>query len=72
MNFRVEEMNWRQWRSDVGVIQEEDPGNQVIKPQSNDQTPGMNTRTHARTQYMSVTGNLSLSCYLIFQGTGGT
>ncbi|XP_071353076.1 transient receptor potential cation channel subfamily V member 1-like [Trachinotus anak] len=38
--FRVEEMNWRQWRSDLGVIREEDPGNHMMKPQPNNQTPG--------------------------------
>ncbi|XP_070762054.1 transient receptor potential cation channel subfamily V member 1-like [Enoplosus armatus] len=38
--FRVEEVNWRQWRSDLGVIREEDPGDRVMKPQSHDQTPG--------------------------------
>ncbi|XP_023266093.1 transient receptor potential cation channel subfamily V member 1-like [Seriola lalandi dorsalis] len=38
--FRVEEMNWRQWKSELGVIREEDPGNQMMKPQPNDQTLG--------------------------------
>ncbi|XP_073341191.1 transient receptor potential cation channel subfamily V member 1-like [Pagrus major] len=31
--FRVEEMNWRQWRSDLGYIQEEDPGDRMMRPQ---------------------------------------
>ncbi|XP_037632140.1 transient receptor potential cation channel subfamily V member 1-like [Sebastes umbrosus] len=31
--FRVEELNWKQWRSDVGYIQDEDPGeNEVMSP----------------------------------------
>ncbi|KAI9536925.1 hypothetical protein NQZ68_030149 [Dissostichus eleginoides] len=38
--FRVEEMNWRQWRTDVGHIQEEDPGDRMMKPQPPEQTPG--------------------------------
>lgn len=39
-DFRVEEMNWRQWRTDVGHIQEEDPGDRMMKPQPPEQTPG--------------------------------
>uniref|UniRef100_A0A3B4X254 Transient receptor potential cation channel subfamily V member 1-like n=1 Tax=Seriola lalandi dorsalis TaxID=1841481 RepID=A0A3B4X254_SERLL len=47
LNFRVEEMNWRQWKSELGVIREEDPGNQMMKPQPNDQTLGRTTEhTH--------------------------
>lgn len=42
-DFRVEEMNWRQWRSDLGYIQEEDPGDRMVKPQHNNQTPGKAT-----------------------------
>ncbi|XP_054455866.1 transient receptor potential cation channel subfamily V member 1-like [Anoplopoma fimbria] len=38
--FRVEEMNWRQWRSDVGYVQEEDPGDSMMKSQPPDKTPG--------------------------------
>ncbi|KAM9853777.1 transient receptor potential cation channel subfamily V member 1-like isoform 2-T2 [Aulostomus maculatus] len=30
--FRVEEMNWRQWRSDLGVVYEEDPGHGMTMP----------------------------------------
>ncbi|XP_071398318.1 transient receptor potential cation channel subfamily V member 1-like isoform X1 [Centroberyx affinis] len=37
--FRVEEMNWKKWRSDLGIIQEEDPGNHIIKPKPHE-TPG--------------------------------
>lgn len=40
---RVEEMNWRQWRSDLGYIQEEDPGDRMMKPQLNNQTSGKTT-----------------------------
>ncbi|XP_034557692.1 transient receptor potential cation channel subfamily V member 1-like [Notolabrus celidotus] len=29
--FRVEEMNWKQWKSDLGVIREEDPGEEMMK-----------------------------------------
>lgn len=29
--FRVEELNWKQWRSDLGVLQEEDPGELMMK-----------------------------------------
>lgn len=42
-DFRVEEMNWRQWRSDLGYIQEEDPGDRMMKPQLKNQTPGRAT-----------------------------
>ncbi|XP_047450081.1 transient receptor potential cation channel subfamily V member 1-like [Mugil cephalus] len=35
--FRVEEMNWRQWRSDLGV-REEDPGNYMMKPEEEKET----------------------------------
>lgn len=46
-NSRVEEMNWKQWRTDLGYIQEEDPGNNMIKLQSKNQTPGRATdHTH--------------------------
>ncbi|XP_076590832.1 transient receptor potential cation channel subfamily V member 1-like [Chaetodon auriga] len=39
--LRVEEMNWRQWRSDLGFIQEEDPGDHMMKAQRDDhQTHG--------------------------------
>ncbi|XP_041796196.1 transient receptor potential cation channel subfamily V member 1-like [Chelmon rostratus] len=38
--IRVEEMNWRQWRSDLGFIQEEDPGNNMTKAQPDDKTQG--------------------------------
>ncbi|XP_039987251.1 transient receptor potential cation channel subfamily V member 1-like [Xiphias gladius] len=38
--FRVEEMNWRQWKSDLGVIRDEDPGNRMMSPEPRDQTPG--------------------------------
>ncbi|GAA6223568.1 transient receptor potential cation channel subfamily V member 1-like [Lates japonicus] len=37
--FRVEETNWRQWRSDLAIVQEEDPGNHMMKPQPHDRTP---------------------------------
>ncbi|KAM3874744.1 transient receptor potential cation channel subfamily V member 1-like [Diretmus argenteus] len=38
--FRVEEKNWKKWRSDLGVIQEEDPGNpHIIKPNTQE-SPG--------------------------------
>ncbi|XP_042342627.1 transient receptor potential cation channel subfamily V member 1-like [Plectropomus leopardus] len=36
--FRVEEINWKQWRSDVGVMQEEDPWDDVMKPQPREHT----------------------------------
>ncbi|XP_029301832.1 transient receptor potential cation channel subfamily V member 1-like [Cottoperca gobio] len=38
--FRVEEMNWRQWRSDVGYIGEEDPGDCLMQLQHHKPTPG--------------------------------
>ncbi|XP_069569057.1 transient receptor potential cation channel subfamily V member 1-like isoform X1 [Brachyistius frenatus] len=38
--FRVEEINWRQWRSDLGGIREEDPGDQMMKMQPDNKTPG--------------------------------
>ncbi|AWO98543.1 putative transient receptor potential cation channel subfamily V member 1-like [Scophthalmus maximus] len=38
--FRVEEMNWSQWRTDLGVIREEDPGNHMMEPQPLSHTPG--------------------------------
>ncbi|XP_041661928.1 transient receptor potential cation channel subfamily V member 1-like [Cheilinus undulatus] len=31
--FRVEEKNWKQWASDLGVIREEDPGDLIMRPQ---------------------------------------
>lgn len=44
---RVEEMNWKQWRTHLGYIQEEDPGNNMIKLQSKNQAPGRATdHTH--------------------------
>ncbi|XP_062275922.1 transient receptor potential cation channel subfamily V member 1-like [Scomber scombrus] len=38
--FRVEEMNWRQWRSDVALNREEDPGNDMMTSQPDDQNKG--------------------------------
>ncbi|XP_042269846.1 transient receptor potential cation channel subfamily V member 1-like isoform X2 [Thunnus maccoyii] len=38
--FRVGETNWKQWRSDVGVTREEDPGNRMMMSQSHDQIDG--------------------------------
>ncbi|XP_053177525.1 transient receptor potential cation channel subfamily V member 1-like [Scomber japonicus] len=38
--FRVEEMNWRQWRSDVALNSEEDPGNDMMTSQPDDQSRG--------------------------------
>ncbi|KAM3615569.1 uncharacterized protein V6R79_004262 [Siganus canaliculatus] len=32
--FRVEEMKWSQWRSDLGYVQEEDPGDRIMFEQS--------------------------------------
>ncbi|XP_070685030.1 transient receptor potential cation channel subfamily V member 1-like [Pempheris klunzingeri] len=31
--YRVEETNWTKWRSDLGIIREEDPGDSVMTPQ---------------------------------------
>lgn len=41
--FRVEEFNWKQWRSDLGFVQEEDPGDSMMKSQPKTQTPGKAT-----------------------------
>ncbi|KAL3991362.1 heterogeneous nuclear ribonucleoprotein C1/C2 [Sarotherodon galilaeus] len=38
--FRVEEMNWKQWRSDLGVHWEEEPANDMMVPQPRDKIPG--------------------------------
>ncbi|XP_011606498.2 transient receptor potential cation channel subfamily V member 1-like [Takifugu rubripes] len=38
--FRVLETNWKKWRSDLGYIQEEDPGDTMLKSQSNSQPQG--------------------------------
>lgn len=40
---RVLETNWKQWRSDLGYIQEEDPGDTMLKSQSNSQPQGRST-----------------------------
>lgn len=40
---RVLETNWKQWRSDLGYIQEEDPGDNMLKSQSNSQPQGSST-----------------------------
>ncbi|XP_053279099.1 transient receptor potential cation channel subfamily V member 1 [Pleuronectes platessa] len=37
--FRVEEMNWRQWRSNLGGIHEEDPGNEMMQSQPHTPAP---------------------------------
>ncbi|XP_049895882.1 transient receptor potential cation channel subfamily V member 1-like [Epinephelus moara] len=37
--FRVEEINWKKWRSDVGVVQDEDPGESMMKPLPHEHTP---------------------------------
>lgn len=42
-DFRVEEMNWRQWRSDLGYIQEEDPGDRMIQSKTKGQISGRAT-----------------------------
>nr|XP_043873285.1 transient receptor potential cation channel subfamily V member 1-like [Solea senegalensis] len=36
--FRVQEMNWKNWRSGLTVIHEEDPGNHMMQPHS--RSPG--------------------------------
>nr|XP_046245975.1 transient receptor potential cation channel subfamily V member 1-like isoform X2 [Scatophagus argus] len=65
--FRVEEMNWRQWRSDLGFIQEEDPGDHLMKPQPNNQTPGslwslspLWGRIRARRHQLQLSSNLEV------------
>uniref|UniRef100_A0A4W6FXS9 Transient receptor potential cation channel subfamily V member 2 n=1 Tax=Lates calcarifer TaxID=8187 RepID=A0A4W6FXS9_LATCA len=70
--FRVEEMNWRQWRSDLGVIQEEDPGNHMMK-QPHDQTPGRATDHTHNLYILFVTANVTnMSCHVILQEIDGT
>ncbi|XP_019223153.1 transient receptor potential cation channel subfamily V member 1 isoform X5 [Oreochromis niloticus] len=38
--FRVEEMNWKQWKSDLGVHWEEEPANDMMVPQPRGKIPG--------------------------------
>ncbi|KAK9521318.1 hypothetical protein VZT92_021135 [Zoarces viviparus] len=45
--FRVDEMNWKQWRSDVGYVHEEDPGESMMKSQPPNQTAGILWRPNA-------------------------
>lgn len=40
LSTRVLETNWKQWRSDLGYIQEEDPGDTMLKSQSKSQPQG--------------------------------
>ncbi len=48
-DFRVEEMNWTQWRTDVGINCEEDPADHMMKLQPNVRTPGKTTEnTHTQ------------------------
>uniref|UniRef100_H3CLS7 Transient receptor potential cation channel subfamily V member 2 n=1 Tax=Tetraodon nigroviridis TaxID=99883 RepID=H3CLS7_TETNG len=39
-DLRVVETNWKQWRSDLGYVQDEDPGDTMSKSQSNSQPQG--------------------------------
>ncbi|CAI5692662.1 unnamed protein product [Oreochromis niloticus] len=38
--FRVEEMNWKQWKSDLAVHWEEEPANDMMVPQPRGKIPG--------------------------------
>ncbi|XP_072248139.1 transient receptor potential cation channel subfamily V member 1-like [Leuresthes tenuis] len=38
--IRVTEMNWKKWRSDLGVKLEEDPANEMMKPQIPNENSG--------------------------------
>ena len=70
-------MNWKQWRSDLGYIEEEDPGDRMMRPQpqSKDPTPGTHTHTHTLTFSRPVVFNCSVTNVFPFdsicQGIGG-
>lgn len=60
---RVLETNWKQWRCDLGYIQEEDPGDTMLKSQSKSQPQGSSTPFWPR----SVSANIKVC--LSFRGS---
>lgn len=44
---RVLETNWKQWRSDLGYVQDEDPGDTMSKPESNRDPPRGTSTPHS-------------------------
>lgn len=60
---RVLETNWKQWRSDLGYIEEEDPGDTMMKSQPKTQPQGSSTLFWPR----SVSTHIKV--YLSFRGS---